>query len=90
MAVTHTTKREALIKHISRLEGQLAAAKRELGRDAPDCERVASITCAASRSFAALREGLVRCFLEETGMARVRPRTGNARAFEHLLRIVRS
>lgn len=54
-----------LIHHISRLEGQLASIKNELGKEAPDCEKTASTLRAAARSFGTLRMSFVQCFLEK-------------------------
>lgn len=57
-------KRTKLIHHISRLEGQLAAVKRELQQTEPDCTKAALTLKAASRSFSTLRMSFVTCFLE--------------------------
>lgn len=56
--------RKELIKHISRLEGQLASVKRELQKEAPDCEKASNTLCAASRSFASFRRAFLNCFLD--------------------------
>ncbi len=54
-----------IVDHISRLEGQMASVKAELAKNAPDCERASKTLLSASRSFAALREKFVTCFLTE-------------------------
>jgi len=64
--------KQKLIHHISRLEGQLAAIKKELVLDVPDCEKTALILKAASRSFSTLRMAFVACFLEHKYLNRKR------------------
>ena len=59
-----STNTEKLIHHISRLEGQLAAIKRELNQPQPDCEKSALTLKAAARSFSTLRMSFVACFME--------------------------
>jgi DNA-binding FrmR family transcriptional regulator len=54
-----------IIKHISRLEGQLAATKRELMQQSIDCKKAAETLRAASRSFSSLKASFVLCFLSE-------------------------
>lgn len=56
--------KQKLIHHISRLEGQLAAVKKELALAEPDCEKASLTLKAASRSFSTLRMAFVSCFLE--------------------------
>ncbi len=53
-----------LVDHISRLEGQLAAVKKELAQSSPDCDKASKTLLSASRSFATLREQFVSCFLD--------------------------
>ncbi|HEX4799013.1 MAG TPA: metal-sensing transcriptional repressor [Candidatus Paceibacterota bacterium] len=55
--------RKKIIDHISRLEGQLASVKSELGREDPDCARASATLQSAARSFAGLREQFVETFL---------------------------
>ncbi len=52
-----------MVRHISRLEGQLEAVKKELLRESPDCEKASKTLLSASRSFAGLREQFVESFL---------------------------
>ncbi len=52
-----------IIKHVSKLQGQLDAVKRELEKDSPDCDKASSTLYAASRSFASVRALFVKCFL---------------------------
>jgi DNA-binding FrmR family transcriptional regulator len=81
--------RVALVNHISRIEGQLAAIKRELSKASPDCEKASNMVCASSRSFASLRRGFVQCFLEENNF--IKNVAGAHRTtYESLLRVVHS
>jgi DNA-binding FrmR family transcriptional regulator len=54
-----------LIKHVSKIQGQLDAVKRELEQDTPNCEKASATLYAASRSFASVRTLFVKCFLEK-------------------------
>ena len=56
--------KQKLIHHISRLEGQLASIKKELGDPETNCEKAALTLKAASRSFSSLRMTFVACFLK--------------------------
>ncbi len=56
--------KQAIINHISRLEGQLASVKAELLVDEPDCVKASKTLLSASRSFAGLRENFVEAFLQ--------------------------
>lgn len=60
--------KKKLINHISRLEGQLGAVKRELLKEETDCQKASDSLCAASRSFASLRQSFLTCILREKGM----------------------
>jgi DNA-binding FrmR family transcriptional regulator len=64
--------KQKLIHHISRLEGQLSAIKRELAVAEPDCEKAALTLKAASRSFSTLRMSFVSCFLEHTYLVKTK------------------
>ena len=55
--------RKLIINHISRLEGQLAAVKKELCLPEPDCVRASETLLSASRSFAGLRQKFTEAFL---------------------------
>lgn len=57
--------KQAIINHISRLEGQLAAVKSILLEDEPDCIKASKTLLSASRSFAGLREKFVDAFLQK-------------------------
>lgn len=52
-----------IIDHISRLEGQLTAVKKELLNSEPDCVRASNTLLSASRSFAGLRQKFTESFL---------------------------
>jgi DNA-binding FrmR family transcriptional regulator len=54
---------KAIVDHISRLEGQLAAVKKELLLPEPDCVRASDTLLSASRSFAGLRQKFTEAFL---------------------------
>lgn len=54
-----------MVSHITRLQGQLEAVRRELEKDQPDCEQASKTLHSASRSFAGLREEFVESFLRE-------------------------
>lgn len=54
-----------IIDHISRLEGQLGAIKKELLKTQIDCSRASKIVLAASRSFATLRMNFVKTLLTQ-------------------------
>lgn len=56
--------KQAVINHISRLEGQLASVKAILMEDEPDCIKASKTLLSASRSFAGLREKFVDAFLQ--------------------------
>jgi DNA-binding FrmR family transcriptional regulator len=58
---THTNKQ--LAAHISRIEGQLAAARKALATD--DCSKTARTLLAASRSLASLRAACMSEFLSK-------------------------
>lgn len=58
-----SSQQKRIIDHISRLEGQLASVKLELGKENPDCGRAAQTLQSAARSFAGLREQFVESFL---------------------------
>ena len=75
------TSSEALINHISRLEGQLASVKQELAKRNPDCLKASATLHAASRSFASLRESFIECFLAKHFVS---PRSRTARESEYL------
>lgn len=57
--------KQAIINHISRLEGQLAAVKSQLLEAEPDCVKASKTLLSASRSFAGLREKFVDAFLQK-------------------------
>ena len=59
-----TQKRIELIRHMSRLEGQLSAVKRELQSENPNCMKASNTLSAASRSFGSFRRSFIECFLE--------------------------
>jgi DNA-binding FrmR family transcriptional regulator len=54
-----------LIDHISRLEGQLAAVKKEILNQQTDCIKASKVILAASRSFATLRMTFIKTFLQK-------------------------
>jgi len=56
--------KQAVINHISRLEGQLASVKAILTEGEPDCIKASKTLLSASRSFAGLREKFVDAFLQ--------------------------
>lgn len=58
-----TKERKLIIDHISRLEGQLSAVKKELCLPEPDCVRASDTLLSASRSFAGLRQKFTESFL---------------------------
>jgi DNA-binding FrmR family transcriptional regulator len=58
-----TKEQKAIVDHISRLEGQLAAVKKELCLSTPDCVRASETLLSASRSFAGLRQKFTEAFL---------------------------
>ena len=58
-----TKEQKAIVDHISRLEGQLAAVKKELCLGDPDCVRASETLLSASRSFAGLRQKFTEAFL---------------------------
>lgn len=51
--------------HIKRLQGQLSAVGTELGKEDTDCIKSSNTLFAAARSFAALKQDFVKCFLEQ-------------------------
>lgn len=57
--------KQAIINHISRLEGQLASVKNQLLEEEPDCVKASKTLLSASRSFAGLREKFVDAFLQK-------------------------
>jgi DNA-binding FrmR family transcriptional regulator len=59
---------EAIIRHISRLQGQLEGIKRELQQVNPDCEKTSKTLHAASRSFASVRQAFISCMLAKKFM----------------------
>lgn len=61
--MTNLRTAKKLIDHISRLEGQLGAIKKELMSENPDCLKVSQTLHSASRSFAGLREQCMENFL---------------------------
>lgn len=77
-----------MIHHISRLEGQLASVKRELGKDTPDCDTASKTLLSAARSFAGLREQFVECFLD-THFVDPKKVKGKTRSYETLLSIIK-
>lgn len=54
---------KAIVDHISRLEGQLAAVKKELLQTEPNCVKASETLLSASRSFAGLRQKFTESFL---------------------------
>ncbi len=58
------TDTKELIRHMSRLEGQLMSIKKELAAANPDCKKAALTLKAASRSFSTFRMAFVACFLK--------------------------
>lgn len=52
-----------IVDHISRLEGQLGAVKKELLKNEIDCSRASKVVLAASRSFATLRMNFIKTLL---------------------------
>ncbi len=63
MYTTMTKEQKAIVDHISRLEGQLAAVKKELCLSQPNCVRASETLLSASRSFAGLRQKFTESFL---------------------------
>jgi DNA-binding FrmR family transcriptional regulator len=58
-----TNTKKQIIDHISRIEGQLAAVKKELSSDKVDCIKASTTLLSASRSFAGLRQKFTESFL---------------------------
>ena len=58
-----TKEQKAIIDHISRLEGQLLAVKKELLLPEPNCIRASETLLSASRSFAGRRQKFTESFL---------------------------
>lgn len=85
---TTSTSTQALINHISRLEGQLASVKTELMKTDPDCVKASNTLSAASRSFASLRHAFVRCFLEKKFIKHTKALDGEE--YASLLSVVKS
>jgi DNA-binding FrmR family transcriptional regulator len=54
----------ALVRHLSRLEGQLASVRSALMQEEPDCAKASATLVAASRSFDSLRCAYVACMLD--------------------------
>jgi DNA-binding FrmR family transcriptional regulator len=77
--------KQALIHHISRLEGQLASVKRELLAEEPDCEKAAMTLKASARSFSSLRLAFVTCFLERKYLS---PKQVSDSAYKALLQVI--
>lgn len=77
-----------LIRHISRIEGQLASVRRELMKEEPDCARASATIAAASRSFASARRAFVECFLGSEYLGAV-PKKLQAK-YDALMRVVAS
>ncbi|MBY0310312.1 metal-sensing transcriptional repressor [Patescibacteria group bacterium] len=63
MKTTFNEDKLKLIKHVTKLQGQLDSVKRELEKDVPDCEKTSATLYAASRSFASVRTIFMKCFL---------------------------
>lgn len=59
------TRKQQVIDHVSRLEGQLASIKSELTKEHPDCAKASKTLLSSARSFAGLREKFVATFLLE-------------------------
>ncbi len=74
-----------LIKHVSKLQGQLDAVKRELEKDTPDCEKASTTLYAASRSFASVRVLFVKCFLSKEFLKNSRDED----KLDHLLTLIK-
>ncbi len=77
-----------MVRHISRLEGQLASVKAELMRETPDCEKASKTLLSASRSFAGLREQFVESFLT-THFIDLKKTSKDSGAFENLLTLIK-
>ncbi|XKT74807.1 MAG: metal-sensing transcriptional repressor [Patescibacteria group bacterium UBA2163] len=84
-----TKEYQDITNHISRLEGQIASVKRELGKTDPDCAKASRTLAAASRSFASLRRSFVECFL---GKKYIKPVSSKKQVseYETLLNIINS
>lgn len=82
------TTRVQMVRHISRLEGQLASVKAELEKDTPDCEKASKTLLSASRSFAGLREQFVESFLK-THFVDTKKTANNGEAFTNLLTLIK-
>jgi DNA-binding FrmR family transcriptional regulator len=52
-----------IVDHISRLEGQLSAIKKEMQQEQPDCHKVSKTLLSAARSFAGLRSQCMESML---------------------------
>jgi DNA-binding FrmR family transcriptional regulator len=65
MLMNTQTRKEQIINHVSRLEGQLASIKEELSKEKPDCLKASKTLLSSARSFAGLREKFVETFLLE-------------------------
>jgi len=63
--------KKSIIDHISRIEGQLAAVKKELAADKVDCIKASTTLLSASRSFAGLRQKFTESFLMKHFMPNV-------------------
>lgn len=88
MAKQKTDTRE-LVRHLRRLEGQIAAIRFELSKETPECGKASATLRAASRSFASFRQAFVRCFLESgQGVARAGLKTDAE--YEALLSVIKS
>lgn len=74
-----------LIKHVSKLQGQLDAVKRELEKDVSDCEKASATLYAASRSFASVRALFVKCFLTKEFLKNSR----DENRLDHLLTLIK-
>lgn len=83
-----TTDCTALIHHISRIEGQLAAIKKELQREEPDCIKASQTLYSLSRSFAGLRQKFIQTFLQR--YATFHQETNADEALKELLKLIKS
>lgn len=77
--------KQTLIKHISKLQGQLDAVKKELEKETPDCEKTSATLYAASRSFASVRVLFVKCFLTKEFLKNGRDEA----KLDHLLTLIK-
>jgi len=83
----HTEARDAMLKRLARVEGQIRGVQRLIGEDA-DCEKIAQQMTAARRALEKAYHEMVGCMIEDEIFAQKSSTRDTAAAMQNIRAII--